>query len=213
LPAMGLDWKPTLPPVAVDRWRSLSPGRKWTTVMTWNTYQKPIQHDGRVYGAKELEFGKIESLPGSCPEIDFEIAVGGFRVPRDRWRELGWAVVDSEAVSSSVADYQNFIESSRGELSVAKNMYAATRSGWFSCRSVCYLAAGRPVILQDTGFSEILPTNEGLFAFTDSSSALAAINAIEAGYSRHQSAARQLAEELFDARIVIGQLLRTVRLG
>jgi hypothetical protein len=213
LPTMGLAWKPTLPPVAIDRWQPLPPGNNWTTVMTWNTYQKPIQYDGHVYGAKELEFGKIESLPRVCPEIALEIAVGGFHIPRDRWRDLGWSVVDSEAISASVGDYQKYIESSRGELSVAKNMYAATRSGWFSCRSVCYLASGRPVILQDTGFSETLPSQEGLLAFADTSSALVAITTVEADYARHQRAARQLAEELFDARLVIGQVLRSVGLS
>jgi hypothetical protein len=181
--------------------------------MTWNTYQKPIQYDGHVYGAKELEFGKIESLPRACPEIALEIAVGGFHTPRDRWRDLGWNVVDSEAISTSVGHYQKYIESSRGELSVAKNMYAATRSGWFSCRSVCYLASGRPVILQDTGFSETLPSQEGLLSFADTSSALVAITSVEADYARHQRAARQLAEELFDARLVIGQVLRSVGLS
>ena len=105
-------------------------------------------------------------------------------------------------------DYQQYIQASRGEISVAKNLYVATRSGWFSCRSACYLAAGRPVIVQDTGFSDVIPTGAGLFAFSDGQEAEEALAAVEADYDRHSRAAREVAGEFFDARRVLSKLLQ-----
>jgi hypothetical protein len=116
-------------------------------------------------------------------------------------------------VSTTLRDYQNYVETSRGELSVAKNLYVATRSGWFSCRSVCYLAAGRPVVIQETGFSDDIPTGEGLFTFSNAEEASGAIATIEADYSRHQRAARELATEHFDARRILRRLLETIGLA
>jgi glycosyltransferase involved in cell wall biosynthesis len=155
-----------------------------------------------------MEFAKIESMPKKQPAVRFQLATGGSGAPIERWQNIGWHVLDSHSVSETLDDYREYIEASRGELSVAKNLYVATRSGWFSCRSTCYLAAGRPAILQDTGFSEILPTGAGLFAFTDVREAEDAIAAIEADYSRHSRAARELAAEFFDARRVVGNVLR-----
>src|SRR6185436_19734029 len=105
---------------------------------------------------KEMEFDKVAKLP-AYTKARLELAVGGDKAPRDQWLSLGWSIVDSQAISRTAADYRRYIQSSRGELSVAKNVYVATRCGWFSCRSVCYLAAGLPVLVQDTGFSELIP--------------------------------------------------------
>ena len=216
LPTMGLEWKPTRPPVVMDRWGAMgqkmnssekSIGKKWTTVMTWNTYGKPLVYDNQVFGSKEMEFSKIEDLPRQLPGSSFLLAVGGSGCPAERWRQLGWEVMDSHLVSSTPEDYRAFIESSRGEFSVVKNLYSATRSGWFSCRSLCYLAAGLPVVIQDTGFSEFIPTGEGLFAFVDVATARHAIELIEANYAHHQQAARAVALEYFDSGKVLGKLL------
>jgi hypothetical protein len=213
LPTLGLSWNATRPPVMLDRWAPRPPGRKWTTVMTWNNFREPVEYQGRVYGTKEIEFQKIESIPNSHANVEFELAVGGAHPPTSRWQSVGWQVTDSHSVSTTLRDYQNYIETSRGELSVAKNLYVATRSGWFSCRSVCYLAAGRPVVIQETGFSENIPTGEGIFAFSNVEEASGAIAMIEADYPRHQRAARELASEHFDARRILRCLLETIGLA
>ncbi|HJZ58102.1 MAG TPA: hypothetical protein VKE74_24385, partial [Gemmataceae bacterium] len=133
--------------------------------------------------------------------------------PVERWRRRGWTVIDSHAVSCTAADYRYYIQQSRGEFGVAKNVYAATRCGWFSCRTVCYLAAGRPAVVQDTGFSEFIPTGRGLFAFSDAESAAAGIAAVEANYAGHQEAARDIAERHFASDIVLKDLLHRIGLG
>jgi hypothetical protein len=211
LPDFGLRWHPTRPPVVLDRWRCEPPGKRWTTVMGWDNFRKPLEFGGRLYWAKEPEFERVEGLPlRVCAEL--EVASGG-SPPVERWRERGWSVIDSHTVSRTVSDYQSYIQQSRGEFSVTKNVYAATRCGWFSCRSVCYLAAGVPVVVQDTGFSEFIPTGSGLFAFSDADSAASGIEAVEADYSTHQQTARDIAEQSFASDVVLADLLHRIGLG
>ncbi len=214
LPDFGLPWQPTRPPVVMECWNAQPPNENWTTVMTWKNFQETIQYQGVSYGTKEMEFSKIENLPRRIPHggTKLEIAVGGDQASREAWRALGWSVKDSQAVSRTAEDYRGYIQRSRGELSVAKNVYVATRSGWFSCRSVCYLAAGLPVVIQDTGFSELIPTGEGLFAFSNLDEAVRAIESVEADYPRHQRAARELARTHFASDVVLGDLLRRIGL-
>jgi hypothetical protein len=212
LPDFGLPWQPTRPLVVLDCWQPQPPARTWTTVMTWDNFRRPIEHDGQTYGTKEREFGRIETLP-RLAAVPLQVAVGGSDPPREKWRSLGWSVLDSHEASRTAEDYRSYIQQSRGEFSVAKNVYVATRSGWFSCRSVCYLAAGRPVVVQDTGFSEIIPTGEGVFAFTDLETAAAAIAAVEADYRHQQAAAREAARRHFSHEVVLRQLLERIGLG
>jgi hypothetical protein len=212
LPGLGLAWQPTRPPVMVDRWWPEPPGEVWTTVMTWKNFGRSIEAGHKSYGTKELEFPKVESLPQRLPGCRFEVAVGGAGPPVERWRHLGWAVADAEDVSRDVEDYHRYIQGSRGEFSVAKNVYVETGSGWFSCRSVCYLAAGRPVVIQDTGFSAVLPTGAGLLPFTTVDEAVDAVHRVEADYEYHAAAARALAEEAFDARTVLESMLSRIGL-
>lgn len=169
----------------------------WTQGLTWDNFRQPIEHAGVTYGTKELEFGRVEALPGRVP-VPLEMAVGGSTAPRDRWRALGWSVTDSVAISRTAECYREYVQRSRGEFSVAKSVYVATRSGWFSCRSVCYLAAGRPVVVQDTGFADVVPTGAGLFAFSTLDEA---------------AAARDIAHAYFGAETVLGALLDQVGLG
>ena len=210
LPDMGLQWHPTRPPVVIDCWQSDGKGADWTTVMTWNNFRKPVEYQGRLYGTKEMEFPKVEDLPSQLPDVSFELAVGGSHAPIDRWRQLGWKVTDSHSVSRNMDAYRHYIQRSRGEFSVAKNLYTATHSGWFSCRSVCYLAAGRPVVVQDTEFSKFIPTGEGLLAWNTSEEGLQAIQKVESNYEFHQRRAREMAAEYFDAKRVIGEMLMTI---
>jgi hypothetical protein len=209
LPGLGLQWRPTRPPVVLELWRARPPGERWTTVMTWRNFPELIEHQGRRYGAKELEFEKIEALPRRSGAM-LELAVGGTDPPRSRWRSLGWSVIDSHCVSATMDDYRAYIERSKAEFSVAKNTYVATRSGWFSCRTVCYLAAGLPAVIQDTGYSRIVPCGDGLIAFSSLEEAAAALERVEADYPRHQRAARSLAEAHFDSDRVLAELLEGI---
>ena len=210
LPALGISWQPTRPPVVLDCWQPRPPGDTWTTVMTWNNFCQPIPGQNKVYGTKELEFGRVETLPARAP-VRLEVAVGGASPPIERWRALGWSVIDSHSISQTMDDYRRYIVSSRGEFSVAKNVYAATQSGWFSCRSVCYLAAGRPVVVQDTGCRETVPVGEGLLVFSTLEEAVAALASVEADYAFHQARARELAKTHFEASVVLGSLLDRAR--
>lgn len=212
LPALGLDWHATRPPVVLDLWQAQPPGERWTTVMTWRNFPELIEHRGRRYGAKELEFEQVETLPRRT-RARLELAVGGTEPPRSRWSSLGWSVVDSHDVSTTMDDYRAYIERSKAEFSVAKNVYVATRSGWFSCRTVCYLAAGLPAVIQDTGYSRYVPCGEGLLAFSSLEEAASGIERVEADYPRHQRAARALAEAHFDSGRVLAEILERVGLG
>jgi hypothetical protein len=212
LPDLGIAWQPTRPVVVSDCWQRQPPGNTWTTVMTWDNFRQPIQSNDKVYGTKELEFGRVESLPRRVPSR-FEVAVGGASPPVDHWRAHGWSVIDSHSISGTMDHYRSYIQSSRSEFSVAKNVYVATGSGWFSCRSVCYLAAGLPVVVQDTGFSKIIPTGEGLFSFSSLESAVAAISAVECDYPHHQRRARDIAQAYFDSSVVLGSLLDRIGAG
>ena len=212
LPTLGVEWGPTRPPVCLDLWSPTPPGRTWTTVMSWGSYGKVppiVDQAGREYYAKEPEFPLIERVPAQRPALDFEVVVRD-TAPVDRWTGLGWRHADPAETLPDAVPYQRWVQSSRAELSVAKNVYVATGSGWFSCRSTCYLAASRPVVTQDTGFSEVLPTGSGLFAFTSTEEALVAVDAIEADYPSHAEAARSLAEEHLSSDVVLSRLLAEV---
>ena len=206
LPSLGIDWRPTRPPVVMDCWRQEPPGTTWSTVMTWDNFRQPIVHEGVSYGTKEREFLTVEALPAHV-DAHLEVAVGGAEPPVDRWRQLGWSVLDSHSVSRTPDEYRRYIQQSRGEFSVAKNIYVATRSGWFSCRSVCYLAAGRPVVVQDTGFADFIHCSGGLQAFSTLEEAAMAIAAVETDYTAHQQKAQEAARKYFDSAVVLGKLL------
>src|SRR5262249_419863 len=134
LPLLEINWQPTRPPVVMELWQSKAPGKVWTTVMTWNNFGREIEYQGRTYGTKDRECTQVETLPQRV-KTKLQVASGG-NPPSSRWRDLGWAVVDAHDISATAEDYRDYIRQSRGEFSVAKNLYVATRSGWFSCRSV-----------------------------------------------------------------------------
>jgi hypothetical protein len=211
VPTIGFDWIPTRMPIVLDLWRPLAgqarpQGAPWTTVMTWNAFRGPLRYGGVEYKSKGEEFAKIEALPSRL-NVPLQVAIGGRDAPIDQVRSLGWLVADGPATTLTPADYQSVIGGSRGELSIAKHVYVALRSGWFSCRSACYLAAGRPTVLQDTGFSEVLPTGAGLLAFSETEEAIAAVEDVESDYGRHSRAAQAVAEECFDSNLVLRRLL------
>ena len=213
VPTGGIDWRPTLPPVVLDRWPyAEEPARHgWTTVGHWRSYG-PVVHDGVFYGQKAHSVRQLLDLPGLLAPLgaDWEPALAvhpGDGRDLAALAEHGWAPLDPAAVAGDPARYQAFVTGSLGEIGIAKAGYVTARCGWFSDRSVCYLAAGRPVVAQDTGWPAVLPAGEGLLAFTDAAGAADAVAEVAGNYGRHRKAARALAEDLFDARLVLPRLL------
>jgi len=204
---------PTRPPVVLEYWpfarRTTKP---FTTIGNWNQYQDVVI-DGETYTwSKRTEFMKFLDLPRRTHE-DFELALSQIGAEDTALlRERGWNVVDALEFSYDAEAYRDYIASSGSEFTVAKDQNVRLRSGWFSDRSATYLASGRPVVTQDTGFGNILPTGAGLFPFTTMDEAAAAIETISAGYERQRMAARRVAEEWFDSDVVLGQLLRDLGL-
>jgi len=206
IPTHGITWRPMRPPVALDFLpvQYTPEAECFTTVMSWSP-RKPIVYNGVEYGQKDIEFWKIAGLPsrvGPC----LEIALGG-RAPYDDMIAAGWRIADAAAVTRTPWTYRDYIAQSRGEFSVAVNLEVKTRSGWFSDRTAAYLASGKPVVVQDTGFSDDLPCGEGLFAFTTIDDAAAAIEEIQRDYRRHCAAARRIAEEHLDAGKLLARIL------
>ena len=206
IPDLGITWRPTRQPILLDRWEAPpAPDGAFTTVMSWRIDPPAPIVDGRVYGGKDVELERFLELPSRTTER-LELAIAG-AAPRDRIRAAGWTVTDAHAISRTMADYRAYIASSRGEVSIAKNAYVAARSGWFSTRSAAYLASGRPVILQDTGFSAHLPIGAGLHAFTTLAEAVDALAEIRRDYAGACRHARAVAAECFAAERVCERLL------
>ncbi len=206
IPTAGIHWRPTRQPVALAEWPVMpGPDAPFTTVLSWKIEPTPPVVGGVVYGGKDVEFTRFLDLPRRTPER-LEAAIAG-NAPRERIAAAGWRVRDARDVSTTLDDYRDYIVGSRGELSVAKNAYVATRSGWFSTRSAAYLACGRPCVLQDTGFSAHVPCGPGLHAFTTADEAVAALAAIRADYATACAHARSIAESAFRAEDVCRRVL------
>ena len=207
IPDDGFPWQPTRQPVVLDAWQPTEPpdGGAFTTVMQWDSYQ-PVFHDGREYGMKSRVFPEYVRLPERC-HGRFEIALGGPAVPREMLRQNGWSIHDPCQVAASPWDYQDFIRCSLGEFTVAKHDYVASRSGWFSERSAAYLASGRPVVTQQTGFTDWLPAGAGLLSYDTPDEARAACDEVFQHYKAHAAAAREIAEDHFDSRKVLTRLM------
>ena len=210
MPSGGIAWKKTRMPVVSELWPArperVVPGSPWSTVMTWNVFKGKLEYRGVEYHGKAEEFAKIADLPRHFAR-GFRVAVGGTEAPLAELAGQGWIAEDGPAATLSPQAYQDYIAASRGEVSVAKNVYVALKTGWFSTRSACYLAASRPVVVQDTGFSNILPTGRGLHAFSTADEAAAAIEAVEADYPAEMRGARDIALAHFDARQVLSRLI------
>lgn len=210
IPNDGLPWRRTRQPVVLDAW-PFSPAPqsgRFTTVMQWeDTLQAvPRKHDGKSYGLKSDSFPAYLSLPTQTSSR-LEIALGGSTAPRAELIDRGWALRDPLEVTRDPWTYQAYLRESKAELSVAKHGYVVTQSGWFSERSACYLASGRPVVVQDTGFSRWLPADRGVFAFDDADSAVAALQSVDANLQLHSRSAREIAEQYFDSGPILSSLI------
>lgn len=208
LPTCGIRWQTTLPPVVLEHWvASGPPGSAYTTVADWRGYS-PVEWNGRWYGQKAEEFLRIAALPERVdPLLEICLAVHPDEPGRAEMERHGWHLASPATHAATTDDYRDYIWRSRGEVSVAKHGYVAGRTGWFSDRSACYLAAGRPVVVQDTGIGRYVPTGCGLLTFEGIDAAATAITAVEADYAAHAAAAGEWARNHLDARLVLGRLL------
>jgi len=209
VPDCGLRWIPTLPPVALKHWPVVERGATFTSVASWRGPYDPVEYGGRTYGLRAHEFRRFISLPERAP-AEFAVAMSiDSSDARDleRLSASGWALLDPTAVAGNPPAYARFIQGSGAEFTVAKGMYVDTRGGWFSDRSACYLASGKPVIAQETGFSAHLPTGEGLIPFNTLDEAVAAVDEVRSDPVRHRRAAREIAEEHLDAARVLRHLV------
>ena len=203
IPTGAFTWRKTWQPVTLDHWTgtTAAPGPHFTSVMTWQ-----IESFTDVGGNKDQEFVRFIDLPSRTTQT-FELAING---PQQLLREHGWRTVAAMDVSRTPWDYRAFIHRSRAEFGVAKHTYVATRSGWFSDRTECYLASGRPALVQDTGWTAHLPHGDGLLAFSTPEEALAGFDRINGDYDRHARCAADIAREHFDARRILRALLDEV---
>jgi hypothetical protein len=210
IPDTGHHWRPTRQPVLLDEWHPAPTRREaFTTVMNWTSY-KPVNWHGLRLQQKDVEFERFLDLPGKVSPTVLEIALAKGKTrqpPRDRLSGAGWRIVDPSLVCPDPESYRDYVARSTAEWSVAKNGYVDPPSGWFSCRSACYLACARPVILQDTGFSSVLPVGVGLLPFSSLDEAAEAIRAVESDWKRHSRAARAIAEQCFDSARVLDRLV------
>jgi glycosyltransferase involved in cell wall biosynthesis len=189
-----------------------STGGRFTTVGSWRGAYGPIEWDGRTYGLRVHEFRKFVELPGMSG-LQFELALdidAAETRDLDLLRAHGWALADPGRVACDPVVYQRYVAGSKAEFVVAKNLYVDTRSGWFSDRSACYLASGKPVVAQDTGLDGLYPLGEGLVTFRTVDEAAAAVREIAGDYRRHARAARELAEAYFDSDLVLANLVDAV---
>jgi hypothetical protein len=213
LPVDGFRYRPTRQPVVLEWWRpgseaSVADDGRFTTVSSWRQEGKDVTWEGETYlWSKHVEFLKVVELPArSATALELALACEDDDV-LEMLRSHGWRVVDALAVSRSIVPYRRYILGSRGEFTVAKDQYVRLHTGWFSDRSACYLAAGKPVVTQDTGFGQVLPTGGGLFAFRTVEEAAAALAEIESAYDEHSRAASEIAAEYFDAEKIARRLL------
>jgi GT2 family glycosyltransferase len=203
-------FEPTRQPVVLDLWpdRSTEPADLLTTIGNWRQEWQDVSFGGRTYSwSKHQQFIDYLDLPERSGQ-SFELALSSCPdADRQMLQERGWRVCDALSFSMSIDRYRSYVGSSRGEFTVAKEQNVALKTGWFSDRSATYLASGRPVITQETGFSNVLPSGEGLLAFDSFEGALAATEAVTGDYARHSRAARRLAQEHFDHKVVLRPLL------
>jgi hypothetical protein len=207
MPDGGARWLPTRQPVVLEMWkpRGGDVGAPFTTVMSWSAYGAH-EFDGKIYGQKDMEFAPFIDLPRQTGHR-MQLAIGAPVNIERLLSDGGWEIINARQATRDPGAYQAFIRSSRAEFCVAKHGYVSTKCGWFSDRSTAYLASGRPVVLQDAGFSRFLPCGEGLITFRTPAEAVAGLARLADGYERHCRAARAIVEEYFDARKVLTSLL------
>jgi hypothetical protein len=211
IPTGEIDWLPTRPPVVLSEWPVAANGvhDRFTTVASWRGGFGALEYQGTRYGPKGHEFRKFIDLPGRATGT-FEVALDIHPADEDDLallRENRWELVDPRQVARDPLTFRAYVQGSGAEFSVAQGIYVETQNGWFSDRTVRYLASGKPALVQDTGFARTVPTGEGLLAFRTLEEAAAGSRAIAGDYERHSVAARRLAKDEFDSECVLTRLL------
>jgi hypothetical protein len=210
IPTCGRDWIPIRPPVSLDRWPAVPrASMTFRSVGSWRGPYDPVEYGGKRLGLRAHELRRFAELPART-DVELELALDidpSDRDDEELLRRHGWRLTDPRAAAGSLAAYREFVAAAGAEISIAKNAYVETGSGWFSDRSACFLASARPVLAQDTGLGDALPAGEGLLLFDTLEEAAEGAERIVAEWPRHSAAARELAEQAFDARKVIGGLL------
>jgi Glycosyl transferases group 1 len=210
IPDGGVTWAPTLPPVALEHWPAVDeePEEGVTAIANWRSYGT-IEQDGVRYGQKAHSVRALIDLPrltAEPPRFALLIDPGETQDIAELHRH-GWVLIDAAHETQTPEAYARFVSASSAELGIAKEGYVVSRCGWFSDRSACYLASGRPVVAQRTGWERVLPEGDGLLGFDTAAEAAEALAAVAAEPARHAAAARALAEQRLDARRVLPELL------
>lgn len=207
VPTLGIQWVPLFHPVDMSVFSYAAPRKEsaFTTVMNWQSHA-PIVFNGKTYGQKDIEFEKFKQLPVMSSQR-MEVAVTGQQAPLQELATLGWQVTSGLEATQTFHSFREYIRHAKGEFSVCKNIFVDMQTGWFSDKSAAFLASGRPVILQDTGFAQHLPTGLGLFAVTSAEQAVHAMEVIHSAYEKNCRAARELAAAYFDNKKVMKRFL------
>jgi hypothetical protein len=211
VPTCGVEWVRTPQPIVLGEWPATPGGRAYTSVATWRGPFEPIDFAGERYGLRAHQMRAFAGLPAATG-VEMELALDideADAADADLLREGGWRLVPPERAATA-ADYRGYVQASRAEVGVAKDIYVRSRGGWLSDRSLCYLASGKPVIAQATGFEREVETGAGLLCFADLEEATAAVAEVEGAYERHSAAARELAGTRFDSDRVLPALLEAV---
>ncbi len=211
VPTSGIDWIPTVPPVVLEHWPAADGGEHFTTIGNWRGYGS-VEHDGVHYGQKAHSMRELLGIARRT-DVSLELALdihSGETPDLEALDRGGWRIVDPAAVAANPDSYRSFIAGSLGELGIAKSGYVLSRCAWFSDRSACYLASGKPVLAQDTGFGDFLPAGDGLLSFATEDDAVAGLAEISSRYAHHARAARGVAEEHLDSRAVLPRLLERI---
>jgi len=211
IPTGDIGWRPTRQPAVLGHWPASDEGERdrFTTIASWRGPYGPVQHGGHMYGLKVHEWRKFVELPERAQQA-FEIALDIH--PADEkdlnmLRRHGWQIINPRVIAADPAGFRRYVETSGAEFSVAQGIYVDTESGWFSDRTVRYLASGKPTLVQDTGFSRNYPTGEGLVPFRTLEQAIDGAKRIARDYEGHSRAARAIAESYFDSNMVLGRLI------
>lgn len=214
LPRMDIKWIPTRCVVTLPEWRAVKDapipeGAPLTTVMSWDYFAGPLAHRGVEYHGKPPEYERFRSLARRVGGR-MALAVGGVRTPTEEIRADGWELIDARAATLTPESYQAFIAGSAGEWSIAKNVFVAMRTGWFSCRTACYLAAGRPAVVQETGWSKFVPSGAGVHAFSTMEEAIDGIRKVRENPGRERDAAYGVARDFLSPQAVLPQMIEQI---